>query len=176
MKNLLYIILLLTLLIGCTNGVTGVYNEVKNGWTDEQCYQYYAPHKDIFSLLDKLKSDGYIYITIPYVFYERLDPRIQPNLTLANKGGNCAAWVHLFLEFINHKQCADEVFVYHMEKQEQFFNTGHLINIIRIGDKWYCQSNLDIAEYSSKDHILQMWAGFGYNTNVRCNRTWTKTK
>jgi hypothetical protein len=152
---------------GCTSNS---YTLTTPDWTSEQVNAYFDRQSDIFGLLAQLKTDGYRYIAIPFTALPTFDPRVLPGVTLANGGGNCAAWVKFFMAFVEHTRSADEVLELHLLKKDL---SGHMISIIRIGEKYYEQSNLNLTEYASYDIIISKWKTAGYNF-IDVSKRWSK--
>ena len=155
--------------LGCSGSLGGVLN-TQEGWSDAQVYQYFDKQSDIFGFSSQLKADGYKYIKIPFVILPTYDGRISPNNTLANGGGNCAAYCKLYEGFIEYKRCADNYYEYQMVQKSL---DNHMILVIRIADSYYEVSNLNLTQYPSKEIILDKWRKNGYNF-IDESKVWNK--
>lgn len=134
------------------------YPELNN----EEVKVIFEKHQSIIGFATYLYVEKFTYNHDGLNYTYILDTFERPNQVLARKFANCSGYMRLWQDYVEYMRNADEIIQYDMNngwqwKLNPLGGQWHYISFIRVDNKWYLQSNVNIIEIASPESTLEVY-------------------
>ena len=122
----------------------------------EQVNKVFDQFDSIQEFASFLKAAGFKWSSDGLNFCQATDTFERPGQVLARRFANCGGYMRLFKEFCLYKGFYDYLAEYELT-DGVIRNRWHYISVIVHNGKIFSQSNMDILEFPTDDHIVDFW-------------------